>query len=247
MGQHATGGFLEYKSRVVFSLLRIVARIGIRLRLPLGHVGHLLKMAYFEEAREQQGLELESIAQLFGKSLRTVSTLNRQFRGDFFAPEREVQLRRQIADHLKTRATTGDDFQALFADRDPDDLTRALEDLVREGRVIEAQGRFHRNPEDHDYFDEHDIVRRIDGLNRQMDIVGETVWTRLVDPSANSGAAARSYVFNATDDDFDKLIDGLLTQLRTKAIAADTAAQGQGVDTRRGITFAAVTLPGDDS
>lgn len=238
---------MEYKSRVVYSLLRLVARIGIRLRLPLDQVGFLLKMAYFQEARDDQGLELEPIAELFGKSLRTVSTLHRQFRGDFFAPEREVQLRRDVAALLTKRARTRGEFAELFSDREPGDLTRALEDLIREARVIETNGRYHRNPEDHDYFDEHDIVRRIDGLNRQMDIVGETVWRRLVDPAPGNHAAARSYVFAATDKDFDQLVDGVLLKLRNDAIAADAVAQEQEIDGRRGITFAAVTLPGEDS
>jgi len=247
MGQGNAGGFLEYKSRVVYSLLRLVARIGIRLRLPLDQVGFLLKMAYFQEARDEQGLELESIAELFGKSLRTVSTLHKQFRGDFFAPEREVQLRRDMAALLTKRARARADFEALFPDRDAGDLIRALDDLIREGRVIENGGRYHRNPEDHDYFDEHDIVRRIDGLNRQMDIVGQTVWNRLVDPVNGTQAAARSYVFAATDEDFDGLVRGILAKLRTDAIAADAVAQEQNIDGRRGITFAAVTLNGEHS
>ncbi len=247
MGERGAGGFLEYKSRVVYSLLRVVARIGIRLRLPLDKVGFLLKMAYFQEARDGQGLELEPIADLFGKSLRTVSTLNRQFHSDFFAPEREIQFRRDLAALLNKRACARAEFADLFPERNDNDLAAALDDLIREGRVVETNGRYRRNPEDHDFFDEHDFARRIDGLNRQMDIIAETVWTRLADPNAATSAAARSYVFAASNADFERLIEGVLAKLRQEAIAADDAAQEQNIQGRRAITIAAVTLPGEDS
>ncbi|MEM6929077.1 MAG: hypothetical protein AAF602_19215, partial [Myxococcota bacterium] len=97
MSDDPSRGFLELKQRVVYSLMRAAARVGVRLQLPLKSVTSLLQMAYFQEAREARGLNLDAIAALFGTSLRTVSTLHHRFRSDFFAPEQEVALRRAIA------------------------------------------------------------------------------------------------------------------------------------------------------
>jgi hypothetical protein len=44
--------FLEYKHRVVYSLLRAAVRVGFRLHLPLSQMVDLLEMAFFQEARE---------------------------------------------------------------------------------------------------------------------------------------------------------------------------------------------------
>ena len=237
----AQSSFLAYKQRVLYSLFRAAARVGIRLAMPLDQMVELFRMAYFQEAREQQGLELEPISRMFGKSLRTVSSLHRRFRSDFFAPEREVQFRRELADLL----ARGPVSREVLADRFPDQgarLDAAVTELLVEGRIVETDGLLSRNSADHDFFDAGNLNARLDGLNRQQDILAETVWQRLmtVDPPPES--VARSYVFAATDDDFRALIDELMAKLRHDCVAADLAAHDQGQDNRRAITFATATL-----
>ena len=70
--------YLLYKQRIVFSLLRAAARVGVRLGMPLKQMALLQEMACFREARLTQGMKLDAIAELFDKSLRTVSSLNHQ-------------------------------------------------------------------------------------------------------------------------------------------------------------------------
>lgn len=239
-------GFLEVKQRVVYSLFRAAARVGVRLRLPLDQMETLLRMAYFEEARARSGLDLGAIAAVFGKSLRTVSSLHHQYRGDFFAPEHEVALRRAIAAAVDERAHTADELVARFADRPAPDVLAAIDDLVRERKIVRHDERLARNPEDHDFFDEADIVARVDGLNRQMDIVAETVWQRLLADAASRDAVARSYVFHARDGDYAALHEAVLDTLRRRAIAADDAAKAEGGGRRFGLTLAAAPLPEED-
>jgi transcriptional regulator with XRE-family HTH domain len=231
-------GFYGYKQRIVFSLLRAAVRVAQRLDVPLDQLVGLLEMAAFREAREQQGLELAEIAGRFGKSLRTVSSLNRRFRGDFFSAEDEVALRREVAMSLDRAPAARDVLATRFPAISAEALRGAVHDLLREGRVLETEGVLRRDPEMHDFFDATDIAARVDGLNRQMDIVADTVWNRWIEPGKQ--ATARTYVFTSSDADFDALVADVLARVRERAIAADAA--GDPDARRRGLTLAATTL-----
>lgn len=235
----AKSSFLAYKQRVLYSLFRAAARLGVRLAMPLDQMVELFRMAYFQEAREQQGLELEPISRLFGKSLRTVSSLHRRYRSDFFEPERDVQFRRELADRLARGPISR---EALAEQFDGAQLDAAIAELLVEGRIVETDGQFARNPNDHDFFEPANLNARVDGLNRQQDILSETVWQRLLTVDPPPSSVARSYVFAATDDDFQHLVDQLLDKLRHDCVAADIAAREIGQDNRRAITLATATL-----
>lgn len=237
MPDDGAGGFLEYKQRVVYSLLRAAARIGLRLGLPLAQIGDLLQMAYFQEAREQRDLKLDAIAELFGKSLRTVSALHRRFRSDFFAPEREVALRRAVASVVNHAPADAARLAAAFPGVD---LQPVLDDLLREGTLVQVGETYERNPNAHE-FTGPDVKARIDGLNRQMDILAETVWQRLIEGSDRG--LARTYVFRASDADRRALVDAVQQLIRHRAVAADRAAGAD--DGQVGITFAAAALTED--
>lgn len=72
----------------------------------------------------------------------------------------------------------------------------------------------------------------------------DPVWHRLVDGSSRP-AQARSYVFDASDDDLRGAIDAVDRLIRDRAIAADRVAETTGSGARVGITFAAAPL-GED-
>jgi len=235
-------GFVRYKSRLVFSLMRAAARFGLRFGMPLGRMVELLQMAYFREARERGGRDLGTIAEVFGKSLRTVSSLNRRHRGDFFAPEDEVALRRQIAGRLAVRPQSEEQLVASFSDTASVELAAAVDDLLREGRILRLEDRLHRNPEDHEFLDMASMSSRIDGLNRQMDILAETVWRRLVEHDEDKRVAARSFVFAARPEDMEQVVAEVLQLVRDRAIAVDSDARLAGCNNRNAITLAAVPL-----
>lgn len=239
----ADGGFLEFKQRVVYSLLRAAARIALRFKLPLGQLETLTQMAYFEEARHQQGLRLDEIAELFGKSLRTVSSLHNRFRGDFFAPEREVTFRRAIAALVNHAPLDAARLRAAFPDAADVEMAAALDDLVRERKITRVGDAWRRHPDAHEFTGQ-DVAARIDGLNRQMDILAATVWRRLVEPSPRP-ALARTLVFHASDPDFAALIAEIEAVARERAIAADTAYEQTHAGGQVGLTFAAAPLEED--
>ena len=210
--------------------------------MPLGQMTELFQMAYFHEAREIKGMGLGDVADLFGKSLRTVSSLHNRFRGDFFAPEQEMQLRRDIAQRIQDGATSFDELRVIFPKVKEIELLGAIDDLLREKRILESHNTFRRNPEDHDFFSETDIRARVDGLNRQMDIIAEAVWRRFFEEESSREALARSYVFQGTAPEFEAMQQALSLYIRDRAIAVDDAAQGQEGATRCAITIAASPL-----
>ena len=234
--------FLNYKQRILYSLFRCVSRVALRLSMPLSQMNDLFQMAYFHEAREEKGMGLGDVADLFGKSLRTVSSLHNRYRGDFFSPEEEIQLRREIALRVQDGPIDPARLATEFPQAKGARLTTALDDLLREKRILLDGDRFRRNPEDHDFFSETDIRARVDGLNRQMDIVAEAVWRRFFEEEEKTRATARSYVFQSTPEEFDRLQERLTTYLRDQAIAVDDAASEQTTATRCAITLAATPL-----
>ena len=234
--------FLNYKQRILYSLFRCVSRVALRLSMPLSQMNDLFQMAYFHEAREEKGMGLGDVADLFGKSLRTVSSLHNRYRGDFFAPEQEIQLRRKIAQRVQDGPVDAGELAAAFPQVKGTFLTTALDDLLREKRILLDGERFRRNPEDHDFFSETDIRARVDGLNRQMDIVAEAVWRRFFEEDETARSTARSYVFQSTPQDFNDLQDRLTAYLRDQAIAVDDAASAETSSTRCAVTLAATPL-----
>lgn len=242
MANSEKSGFLNYKQRIIYSLFRAVSRIGMRLSMPLEPMLKLFQMAYFHEARSERGLGLHEVADLFGKSLRTVSSLHNRYRGDFFAPENDVQLRRDLAGRLASGPKNEEELAKDFNHIKAVELAAALEDLVRERRILRDGSLFRRNPEDHDFFSESDILARVDGLNRQMDIVAEAVWHRFLDVESDRPAMARSYVFAGENAEFAAMLEKVSTYIRDRAIEVDESAVIAGGSQKRAITFAAATL-----
>lgn len=238
-----SGGFLEYKQRVVYSLFRAAARVALRLNMPLDQLESLIQMAYFQEAREREGLQLDAIAGLFGKSLRTVSSLHNRFRGDFFAPERELAFRRAIAALVNHAALDDVRLRAAFPEVSEVEMAAALDDLVRERKIVREGASWRRHPDAHE-FTGPDAMAKVDGLNRQMDVVAATVWHRLVSGSERP-ALARTLVFHASDADLASMLEAVQQLVRDRAIAADRAFEASGVGAEVGLTFAAAPL-GED-
>ncbi len=121
-------------------------------------------------------------------------------------------------------------------------LDAALTELVVQGRIARCGDRFTRNPDDHDFFAADDLDARVDGLNRQQDVLAEAVWQRQPTPAPPAGTVARTYVFAATDADMERLVGEVLAGLRRRCISADVAARDQDVHNRRAITLATATL-----
>ena len=238
MEDHQSADFLRYRQRVIYSLFRAAARVGMRIKMPIDQMESLFQMAYFQEARERQGRELGDIAEIFGKSLRTVSSLHRRFRGDFFAPEHEVAFRIDLASWLGRNPSSFGELRAQYKDRKSHELEAALFDLVLGQQVIEVDGVYRRNPEQYSFVESADLSQRVNGLNRWMDILAEGIWRRFLGgPEETNKAVARSYNFAIRDEDVEGLKTDLVNWLRERLVEVDAKATDEGVQNSYGLMF----------
>ena len=132
-------------------------------------------------------------------------------------------MRRDLAGAVASGPRTHDELCNQFSDFKPIELATALEDLLRERRILRDGELLRRNPEDHDFFSESDIIARVDGLNRQMDIVAEAVWQRFLEVEGDKPAMARSYVFAGSKPEFEAMMNGGYVHT-DRAIEVDDAA-----------------------
>ena len=91
------------------------------------------------------------------------------------------------------------------------------------------------------------MMGRIAGLNRQVDIFTETVWHRLLRKDSTEPSAARSYVFGAVPERFESLLEQLLARVRTDILAEEERAFSEGERRRHAITIAGTILPEEES
>ncbi|MEE2829572.1 MAG: hypothetical protein VX498_10320, partial [Myxococcota bacterium] len=198
------------------------------------------EMAYFREARSVHGMKLEQIALLFEKSLRTVSSLNRRYKDDFFKPERDVAFRRAIAALVNHAPTTREGLEGAFPGASPAELDAALEDMVRGGILDQEGALYRRSPGGYSFVAEEDFIARVDGLNRQMDVLAETAQSLFVE--GGSPGRARTWVFQSSPADFAALISELEQRTRSAAMKADQSAEEVGDGVTYGVTFAAAPM-----
>lgn len=224
----------ELQRRLVFSLLRPVARLARRFALPLKTIEELARLAYYAEARRDQTPQSE-VARRFGKSLRTIGSLERMLRSNFLAPEAEVEAFRRVEAALEQEPAT----IAEMGERtgmDPDEVGRLLSGLVAAGRVLEqVDGRYALDRRFQSLVQD-DLKARVDGLNHQLDVVLGAVQARFLSPSKE--AMARTLDFVVRPEDVPALADAIVRALRTQVIDAEEAALKQGGFSGYGVTIA---------
>jgi hypothetical protein len=231
----ATPSVLELQRRLVFSLLRPVARLSRLFRLPLGTLEDLCRLAYFEELRRGGATPQAEVARIFGRSLRTVGQLEREYRDDFLAPEHEVERTRRLEDALESGPLTAAEAATRLGES-ADELRGVLEGLAAAGRV-------HRLPDDRFALNHafaslvrQDLTGRIDGLNHQLDVVTAAILTRFFNPSAPM--IARTLSFVADPATVEALAQRLAREMRATCGDAEEAALESGRAHRYGATLA---------
>lgn len=233
----------ELQRRLVFSLLRPAVRLCRFFRLPLKTLEDLCRLAYFEELRHRGDTPQAEIARTFGKSLRTVGTLERQYRTNFFAPERELEFARRVESVFEHGSRTTAEVEAALADdadATADEIERAVEGLLSAGRiVVEARdGDCPRYALDRRFISlvQSDLEARVDGLNHQLDVIAAAVRSRFLAPRRR--AIARSLAFVAHPDDVEALGEALVRALRDRCSDAEETALEAGGYERYGVTLA---------
>ena len=230
----------KFNRRLVYTVLKPAVRLARMLRLPLGVVEELCRMAYFEEVRIRSRASQAETATLMGKSLRTIGSLERKFRGDFLAPERELGLARELEATLSQTPLTLDDIQQSVPHLERDDITRILESLVIVGRVTasdpdHAATRYTLNPQFVSLVED-DVSAKLDGLLHQLDVILEAIKSRFFNTSKHP-ARARTLTFSADPKSMEALGDDLILELRKRCIEAEELALKNNINDQYAVTF----------
>ena len=248
---HATaddgGSVPELQRRLVFSLLRPAVRLCRLFRLPLRTLQDLARLAYLEELRRRGGATQAEAADLLGTSLRTVASLDEQYRGDFLAPEREVELARRIEDTLGRGPATAERLAALPG-AEAEGVERALVGLVTAGRV-EGLGAAGGDPSGYRLRRSFvslvgdGLLARIDGLNHQLDVIAAAVRSRFLGGDERP-ALARTLSFVGTSERVSALANELARSVRQRCADAEEDSLGQDGFESYSVTLA--LAPGDE-
>lgn len=237
----------ELQRRLVFSLLRPVVRLCRRFRLPLKTLEDLCRLAYFEEARRRGDVSQAEVARAFGKSLRTIGTLEKQYRGNFLAPEHEIESTRAVEQAFAHGPRTVDEVVGSLDDLSSDEVRRTIVGLAAAGRIVTVEGVPLSYRLDHRFVSlvRGDLNARVDGLNHQLDVIGQAVSARFLSPQRES--VARSLSFVATPKGVEALGDELVRELRGRVIETEEAALKSGQPFQRfGVTMALAPMENDD-
>ena len=238
--QHTETSFTEFKRRLVYTVLKPAVRLARMLRFPLGTVEELCRMAYFEEVRVRGGASQAETASLMGKSLRTIGSLERQFRSDFFAPERELELAREVESTLSQVPLTLTEIQQQVPHLSLEDVTRLIESLLAVGRVscIEAELGAESYVLDAKFVSlvEDNVSGKLDGLLNQLDVILEAIKSRFFNLSEHP-AHARTLTFSADPSMMESLGDELILELRQRCIEAEELAIKHNINEQYAVTF----------
>lgn len=196
----------ELRLRVIYSLLRPVVRLAGVFGLPLQDIKEWLGVAYLHELKRRGLTQVES-AKHIGVSRRTIISLSRKLRDNFFAPERHEGVERRILFMLWAEPMPlGRIRQALDGEADDEACEQALEKLLAAGAISSREylGTTHyelNRSEFRLYKD--NWIGRIDALNNQLDHIGDTVFARFFKESPLS--FARTVTLSICEEDVPEL------------------------------------------
>ena len=235
----------ELQRRIVYALLQPVAAWCGRFRLPLSTLEQLARLAYYEDLRRRGGATQTEVAERFGKSLRTVVGIERQYRGDFLAPAHEEELARRVLETIASGELRAADVAAEL-DIDVGEARRALAGLVRTGHASrDGDGRYRRSQPFQSLVRD-DLLARLAGLRHQLQVISATLDKRFFGRRGGKPAVARTLSFLATEEDARALADSLPRQLRVAAIDLEERALENGGHEQFGLTFALAPTRNDE-
>jgi Mn-dependent DtxR family transcriptional regulator len=242
-GRGQAGAAEELPSRLVMSLLYAAVRVAARVEMPLHRLTDLLRTAYFLEHRRRHPRDLATVAERLDVSLRTAGSLNRSLREDFYAPETRVEPLRLVTSALLEGPCSLDRLE-VETGLDPAEVRRTVQQLVQVGWVDLDEGGTARLTGTLRSFVAEDTQRRVDGVNHQMAIIAESVWSTFVRHD-HGRAGARTWTFAAKPAVVAEVLQRTFAALRAEAVSMEEDALADGVHDRFGMTVAIAPLEED--
>lgn len=231
----------ELQRRLIFVLLWPAVSICRRFRVPLDVLEGLTRLAYYEELRRNRGATQAEVADIFGTSLRTVVGIQKRYTSDFLNPEYETELARRVEEALTVGEHTVDSLAGSL-DESALNVDAALQDMVAAGRArVEGEGRYSVS-EAHRSLVEADLLSRVDGLKHQLEVLVAAVMDRFFNATDAKPSVARTLSFRGTEAGVQSLIDGLIRELRLRAIDTEEDALRSGGHQQYGLAQYGLTM-----
>lgn len=214
----------EVQRRLVFSLMRGAVRLAARFEMPLKAFEDLARLAYYEEVRKRGDASHQQAARLLQRSLRLIGMLEKQLRGDFFAPEDEVEYARKVEAQFSDTPQTVEAVAAAIGE-EVADVQRVVGALALAGRVRKVEGGWVQDYTLHSLVDR-DFSGRVDGLNHQLDAIAGVVSARFLSPQRP--ALARTLAFFMDPEEVEAVGEDCMRYLRERCGAAEESALRKG-------------------
>jgi hypothetical protein len=193
--------------------------------VPMRTFAELLRLSYFEVLR-REGLSQAAVGERLGQTARHMRTLASKLKSDFFEAESEVGLVREVESEIaRSRPTTKRLYESLPG-WSSEDIDRALQTLLAEGRVTRDKGRLETAAR-YLVLSSDKFHHRIDALNHFLGGMTRAVAQRLLFEDRDR-AMIKTISFVARPDRFQEFLRTLEANLRRDIAALEEDAQFEG-------------------
>jgi hypothetical protein len=211
--------YQEYLLRVLFSSFQPAVKLGLELNYPLDTIKEMMTLALWKEAKAKHNT-INLISLIFGKSTRTLKTLSARYNRGRFFQESEMNLCRQVENLLQKRPMCIDELSRRLPHYNEfDGASLAIQMLLKTGRVSEEiiDGKVVYVPivRHHNLYSD-DWEMRIDALSEHTAAIAETLRLRFLESTPDPRASARTFTFQAREEEIIAFQDELLTFIRQK-------------------------------
>jgi hypothetical protein len=211
--------YQEYLLRVLFASFQPAVKLGLELNYPLDTIKEMMTLALWKEAKAKHNT-INLISLIFGKSTRTLKTLSARYNRGRFFQQSEMNLCRQVEDLLQKRPMCIDELSRRLPHYNEfDGASLAIQMLLKTGRVSEEvkDGKVVYVPitRHHNLYSD-DWETRIDALSEHTAAIAETLRLRFLESTPDPRAIARTFTFQAHEDEIEQFQEELLDFIRQK-------------------------------
>ena len=211
--------YQEYLLRVLFTSFQPAVKLGLELNYPLDTIKEMMTLALWKEAKAKHNT-INLISLIFGKSTRTLKTLSARYNRGHFFQQSEMNLCRQVEDLIARRPMGLEELSRRLPHcNEFDGASLAVKMLLRNGRITEelVDGKVVYTPivRHHNLYSD-DWEARIDALSEHTAVIGETLRLRFLEDEPDPSTVARTFTFQANEEDLLAFQDELLTYIRER-------------------------------
>jgi hypothetical protein len=213
--------YQEYLLRIMFASFYPAIKMGIDLHYPLDTIKDMMTLALWREAKKKHNT-INLISLIFGKSTRTLKSLSARYNRGHFFEETESNLCRQIENLLLAGPMTEDELSLRLPQYNEFDSTAlAIAMLLKSKRIKEirmpdGQLKYTVIESHHNLYSSENWETRIDALNEHLEAITQTVHCRFLKEKDDPLASARTFTFNAKEEDIHAFQNELLEFIRTR-------------------------------